>query len=213
MKRLLVLILLSIGFTNVSFAEVIVPGWIEADTMEKMCKKMNCSLLKDWYSYPHGDMGVIDAYKKEYFTKQPNKTFVISTSKNGVTYFIRIKKSKKEPELALNWCKNSFANCKVLFVNNQIYDKAFYKQLMSSTTSTSIDIPIDIPKNAKASSSSFMCNHGYFKNKSKTLCLRVPANAKKTSNDLFYACNTGYKKSANKCIKKINKLVVPSYRN
>jgi hypothetical protein len=62
---------------------------------------------------------------------------------------------------------------------------------------------IVIPKNAKASGSSFMCNSGYYKNNLKTLCLRVPANAKKTANDLAYSCNSGFKKSANKCIPKI----------
>ena len=56
-----------------------------------------------------------------------------------------------------------------------------------------------IPKNAKASGSSFMCNNGYYKNSSTTGCLKVPAFAKKRSNDKGWVCNSGYTKTGTSC--------------
>ena len=58
---------------------------------------------------------------------------------------------------------------------------------------------IVIPKNAKASGSSFMCNSGYYKNSSTTSCLKVPAYAKKLSNDKGWSCSSGYTKTGKTC--------------
>ena len=58
---------------------------------------------------------------------------------------------------------------------------------------------IVIPKNAKASGSSFMCNNGYYKNSSTTGCLKVPAYAKKLSNDKGWSCSSGYTKTGKTC--------------
>ncbi|MDB4846902.1 hypothetical protein OAI02_00215 [Candidatus Pseudothioglobus singularis] len=62
-------------------------------------------------------------------------------------------------------------------------------------------IDLVIPTNAKASGLTFLCNDSYYKDSSNTSCLKVPNNAKKLSNDKGWACNQGFTKAANNCIK------------
>ena len=54
---------------------------------------------------------------------------------------------------------------------------------------------------------SWTCEENYYRNNTETACLKVPKNAssKRTSN--VFICNTGFKKSGNKCISKI---VIPA---
>jgi len=47
------------------------------------------------------------------------------------------------------------------------------------------------------------CQSGYYKNASKTSCLKVPENATKYSGAEAWYCNSGYKKSGEGCVKKV----------
>ena len=64
---------------------------------------------------------------------------------------------------------------------------------------------IDIPHNASDSwdGMGWTCNKNYYRNISKTACLKVPKNSTSSSLSNFFKCNTGYKKSGQKCILKI----------
>jgi hypothetical protein len=70
------------------------------------------------------------------------------------------------------------------------------------------------------------CNDGYYIRKEgswsgpghRNSCVKgkvteIPENARTSGSALGWQCNAGFKKSGDKCINKINKLVVPSYRN
>ena len=59
-----------------------------------------------------------------------------------------------------------------------------------------------IPENASTSESSLKCNSGYYKNSTKTSCLKVPQNATKSFvvEGVWY-CNTGYTRSGVGCKK------------
>ena len=74
---------------------------------------------------------------------------------------------------------------------------------------------IKIPTFGHASSAEggWTCNENYYRSMNKKTCFKVPKNSTSNSLSNYFKCNTGYKKSGDKCIKKINKLVVPSYRN
>ena len=226
MKRLLLLILLSVGFTNVSYALDLCPNGsnpkrsVSSDGSYYVYK---CSTSSSSYSSPYssgdsftipdnahadGSNGwVCDAlYIKSGFRciKESNQTInkkgipknahkVLESWTCNADYYRNNTKTGclKVPENAYSSYTSNIFTC---FPR---YKKTGFQSCIPK---------LIIPKNAKASGLSFMCNNGYFKNKLKTLCLRVPANAKKTSNDLAYSCNTGYKKSGSKCVPK---LIIP----
>ena len=65
-----------------------------------------------------------------------------------------------------------------------------------------------VPKNSKASGSSWTCNYNFYKKTSSSkTCTKVPINSTSSSLSNNFKCNTGYKKSGNKCI--ITKLIIP----
>ena len=71
MKRLLLLILLSVGFTNVTYAEVIVPAYVENNTMNVLCSNNlicwdnNTDWVKKYYLHKQFPKAMALAYKKE----------------------------------------------------------------------------------------------------------------------------------------------------
>jgi len=219
MKKLFLLLLLSLGLANVSNAEVKVPGWIEADTMEKICKNISCNrALKE---------GILNAYRKDYYGKTHHKAFAISTTGVGQSItaiegygstFGHMSSSVTTRDYAKFFaevdCKKKYRNCRILFVNNQVHDKALYKLLMSSknkatdisTKNTYTDSysgqTFTIPANSKYSKSfspPFVCNENYYK--SGLACQRVPANGYSGENSNHFFCDAFYKQSGSKCIK------------
>ena len=61
---------------------------------------------------------------------------------------------------------------------------------------------IKIPNNSHKVGTSWTCNAYYYRNNSKTSCLRVPTNSSSSNNINYFICNTGYDKSGNRCVKK-----------
>ena len=59
--------------TQIGMSEVTVPGWIEADTMEKICNNISTFCTS----------GVVKSYRKDYYGKKQHKAFAISTSGTG----------------------------------------------------------------------------------------------------------------------------------
>jgi len=225
MKKLLLLLLLSIGFTNVSFAEVIVPGWIEKDAMEKICKKVTCA------------SGVISNYK-DYYRKGNKKAFAISLNSSneiesaGSDYPNSESFSLKKNDVLIDSVykctyikgnhgysyRPNYRNCKVLFINTKVYDKALYKKLMgaktndTNTSSSSLTKSNDLnpdsnPNYLDSWTNKELCSwrgqkpsktdYRSEEEKRGILCIKDYNNSGK------WGCFDSYKKSGNKCIKKI----------
>jgi len=216
MKRFLLIILLSVGFTNVSYAEVIVPSYIEGDTMRKICQKATCM------------SGVISSYEKDYYRKGNKKAFAISVNSSnviesaGTSYPNSVNFAYKKNDVMLDsvykctYDKNTHGysyqpnhnNCKVLFVNTKVYDKALYKKLMAENTKESITTSTDSNYNYLENwTNKELCswrgqspgNYDYKSEEEKRgiLCIKDYNNSGK------WGCFDSYKKSGNKCIKKI----------
>ena len=104
----------------------------------------------------------------------------------NTNYYKKTSSSKTCSRVPQNSTSSSLSNS---FKCNKDYKKSANKCIPK----------IVIPKNAKASGSSFMCNSGYYKNSSTTGCLKVPAYAKKLSNDKGWSCSSGYTKTGKTC--------------
>jgi uncharacterized tellurite resistance protein B-like protein len=81
------------------------------------------------------------------------------------------------------------------FKCNNGYSKSGSKCIKKATT-------LKIPNNAHKDGSTWVCNYNYYRNNSKTSCLRVPSNSSSSNNSNYFICNTGYDKSGNRCVKK-----------
>jgi len=87
-----------------------------------------------------------------------------------------------------------------------------------NNTKNTCRVILIVPANASKSINNYgvlnwTCNKNYYKKLNTNTCIKVPKNSTSSSLSNYFKCNTGYKKSDDKCIKKKNKLVVPSYRN
>ena len=60
-----------------------------------------------------------------------------------------------------------------------------------------------IPFNAHKTGTGWTCNIDYYRNNSKTSCIKIPANSSSSNSSNFFTCNTGYDKNGNRCVKKI----------
>jgi len=78
------------------------------------------------------------------------------------------------------------------------YIKSGYSCIKTTITTTTLNIPINSHKTS--SSIGWNCNYGYYINASRNSCLKVPANATRTS-DFSFKCISGYAKSGSSCIK------------
>ena len=152
MKKLFLLVLMSLGFTSTSIAEVTIPPYVDATTMATLCSA-NLDCWED----------DTDWVKKYYVHKQFPKAFAVGyTKKSSGRYYLEyiVASGNNQPSLAaaknqaLKACqkdKGPNETCAILFVNNSVFDKELYKSFMTKK----------LPANAKASGSSFMCNTGY----------------------------------------------------
>ena len=181
MKKLLLLLLLSLGF--ISSANAAVPPYITADTFENICRKVNCS------------QDLSDYYYKNYYVKQFHKAVAISYSKSGNRYSIdyvyftwEFPNSVQAKSEALKGCRKSGRNCEIFLVNNS-FDNADLYDKLTNTGST-------IPANAHQYGSGWICNQHYYK--SGSACRRVPANAYSTNSSNLWHCNPGYEKNSSK---------------
>ena len=174
------ILLITLILPSVFYAAV--PPYIKGDTIENICKKVIC------------DKEILKAYKS-YYPRQFHKAFAISSYKSGNKYYIDYAgwSSKKQMRIraemaALTACgKHAKHYCKVLFLNNAIYDEDFYVLLTQTTTS-------------KSSSSSSNSSSGSSSSASKKIT--IPANAYATGFDnQGWKCNSGYTQSGNNCIK------------
>jgi hypothetical protein len=176
----LFLFLISISFN--SYAEV--PTHIGGNTIKDICDVSGC---RD---------GIASYYQSSYLSKQNHKALAVSVRGNGEgidgiyagTYFA----SAAEVRVGvLKYCKREGGrNCKVLLLDNRIYDKDLYKQLTTKS----------IPKNAYFYGNSWKCNSGY--KKSGNSCMKkivLPSNAYSFGNS--WKCDNGYKKNGSRCIK------------
>jgi hypothetical protein len=181
MKKLLVL-LFSIMISINSYAEV--PTHIGGNTIKDICDVSGCS------------EGISAYYHQNYLTKRKHKALAVSVRGNGKGidgiyagwYF----QSSAEVRVGvLKYCKREGGrNCKVLLLDDRIYDKNLYKQLTTKS----------IPRNAYSSGNTWKCNSGY--KKSGNGCIKkvvIPVNAYSFGNS--WKCDNGYKKSGSRCTK------------
>ena len=197
MKRLVLLVLLSLFFAPVTYA---------ANDYYKILTDLCSKNLV----CPNG----IDKYDADtYGSGKIHKALAIGYLRSGDSYVLERmvhtgfynwgeSNSAKASMEAMKKCsKRNTKNhmCSLLFVNDSIRDQKLYKIL-------SKEKKIAIPANAHAFGSFWICDKNYYRNKAETACLRVPANASSPSTINFYNCNAGFKKSGNKCIPK---LVIP----
>ena len=218
---LLLILLLSLGF--ISSANAAVPSYITEDTFDNICRKVDC----------HQDLS--DYYYKNYYLKQFHKAAAISYYKSGNRYSIdyafftwQFPNKPRAKSEALKGCRKEGRNCEIFLLNNSYANADLYYKLINSTSSSSYsssssnNIPtnahaigsswvcdtgykkvgskcnkIYVPKNASLSGSSWKCNYGY--TKIGTSCQVVPANATATSSG--WKCNTGFTKDGNSCNK------------
>jgi len=66
-----------------------------------------------------------------------------------------------------------------------------------------------IPLNSHKVGSSWTCNTNFYRNNSKTYCLKIPANSTSSNSSNIFTCNSGYSKKGKGCIKKSATLSIP----
>jgi len=69
----------------------------------------------------------------------------------------------------------------------------------------------NIPDDAYASGSSWICKSNFYRNKAKTACLPVPMHSTSSSSSNYFKCNTGYKLLGSNCITSVTKCKTGSY--
>ena len=92
------------------------------------------------------------------------------------------------------------------FICNSGYEKTGSGSGTSCVRKASI---IKIPKNSHKVGSGWICNTNYYRNNSKTACLRVPANSTSSYSSNYFTCNPGYKNTGNSCLLKANSIKIP----
>ena len=197
MKKLLLLLLLSLGY--ISSANAAIPEWTGQNTIVDICRKIDChDQIKEFY-------------KQYYFSQTFNKALVISYYKSGNRYINDyFGYSFKEPNSvaaknkAMKMCQKHGKKCELLLVNNRIYNKQLYA-LLTSSSSYSSNSSNNIPANAFPSSSSptgWKCRNDLGYIAVGNSCLKkvknIPANAYLYGDT--WLCNRGYKKSGNVCV-------------
>ena len=155
---LLLILLLSLGF--ISSANAAVPSYITEDTFDNICRKVDC----------HQDLS--DYYHKNYYLKQFHKAAAISYYKSGNRYSIdyvfytnAFPTSTEAKAEALKGCRKEGKNCEIFLVNNSYANADLYYKLINSTSSSSYSSSSsnNIPTNAHAIGSSWLCNTGFIK--------------------------------------------------
>ena len=177
-----------------SFA--VVPTYIENNTIENLCRKVDCHRQLNEY------------YKKYYYVKQFHKALAVSYYKSGNRYVIdnfgmswQYNNPSEAKSGAFNSCNKHSNNCEVLLVNNAVHNKELY-ELFTQTTSSSYSYSSNIPANAYKAGNAWFCKTGYKKTGNKCISVNVPKNAYASGNS--FKCISGYTKSGNSCIKKIS---------
>jgi uncharacterized tellurite resistance protein B-like protein len=66
-----------------------------------------------------------------------------------------------------------------------------------------------IPLNSHKVGSSWTCNTNFYRNNSKTYCLKIPANSTSANNSNIFTCNSGYSKKGKGCFKNSATLSIP----
>jgi hypothetical protein len=191
-RAYIVLITLMLPIT--SFA--VVPTYIENNTIENLCRKVDCHRQLNEY------------YKKYYYVKQFHKALAVSYYKSGNRYVIdnfgmswQYNNPSEAKSGAFNSCNKHSNNCEVLLVNNAVHNKELY-ELFTQTTSSSYSYSSNIPANAYKAGNAWFCKTGYKKTGNKCISVNVPKNAYASGNS--FKCISGYTKSGNSCIKKIS---------
>ena len=164
MKRLLLLIILSVGFTNVSYASNLCPDGSNA--------KKTVSADGSYYTFSCVN------------PVPPNAHQVGIGWTCNQNYYKRNNKCSYVPSNSTSSRNSNYFKC------NKGFKKSGHECIPK----------IDIPKNAKAFGSSWTCVKNFYRNDAKTACLKAPLHATSSSLSNSFKCNTGYKKSANKCI-------------
>ena len=196
---------ISLTFPSMHYAAV--PPYIESDTIEEICKEVVC----------HSDLNKV--YKEKYFTRKFNKAFAVSSYKSGNKYYIdyaytayQYPNSYEAKRVALKACMTYGKNCKILLLNNSIYDEELYNLLIQPVAFNGPSNSSNkIPFNATASGSSWKCNSGFkrsYVNENscvKTSSIKIPANAYASGFDnQGWKCNSGFTQSGNSCKKNTN---------
>jgi len=206
------LITLIIPITSFS----VVPTYIESNTIENLCRKIDC----------HNQLN--EYYKKYYYVKQFHKALAVSYHKSGNRYFIdnfgmswqyeSLGEAKQE---ALKACNKNSKNCEILLVNNTFHNNKLYE--VFTTTEQSVEDEIaafeaeleaelagssnssfNIPKNAYKAGNTWFCKKGYKKSGNRCLKINIPENAYATNTDSDgWKCYSVFIKSGNSCIKKV----------
>jgi len=161
MKKLLLVILLSLGFISSANAHHLdLPPFITEDTFDNICSKVYCN--KDLSDY----------YYKNYYLKNFHKAAAISYYKSGNRYSIDYAfftwqfPTKPQAKFeALKGCRKEGRNCEIFLVDNSYDNEDLYHKLTDTTSSTSHSSSSsnNIPRNAHAVGSSWECDTGYKK--------------------------------------------------
>jgi len=257
MKRFLLLILLSVGFTNVSYAVI---------NAKAMNDQEICGVLKSYYSGANTYYNGITYYRKDIVkvASELNKRNLKCFDGGGGTLLTNIDIPKyavplNDARSTVNWkCKmkykvvdNSYCIPDLAKVSKSDplgwecysgYKKTGSVGKENCKKNKKINVPANafesgntwfcksgfakvgnqclkakvVPVNADRSNdikTGWTCNYNYYRNYSQDKCLKVPKYGYSSSAMNIFTCKTSYKKSANKCIKKKNKLATPSYRN
>ena len=181
-------LLITLILSSVCYAE---PPHIERDTIEKICRYVDCHHQLDEY------------YQKYYFTKTFSKVLAISYYKSsrtkrytidyfGVTY--EMNSVGEARRYALKNCNTKGKRCEVLLRNNSIENEYLYKLLIKK--------PIVVPSNAVAFGDSFKCISGFKKSGNSCIKIIPPANAYASGfESQGWKCNSGYTQYGNSCVK------------
>ena len=163
-------------------------------------KKGNRCLIMPANSYKKGSSWACDyGYKKSGNQCIPKLVIPKNAKASGSSwickrnYYKKTSSSKTCSSVPLHSTSSSFSNDFKCMTGYKKYGNKCIPKLV-------------IPKNAKAMGSSWTCNKNYYRNNTKTACLKAPLHSTSSSLSNDFKCNTGYKKSGNKCIPK---LVIP----
>jgi len=232
MTKLLLLILLSIGLTNISFAEIKIPtfghassaegGWTCNENYYRSMNKKTCfKVPKNAYSGNNSNSWeCYSGYKK------------ITMASNGVGG----NTCKKIASLTLldNSLEKSqgkyrnFPNTDLCFlffngsgqtVAGEVEDEIKFRKLdklIFSMISNECNIFTDqMPENAHRDSNiqtseGWTCDTNYYRDRSKRFCIRVPDNAYSARYMNDFQCNFGFQKIGGNQCKKIDDLFIPN---
>ena len=207
MRIRILLAIVSILFTSAALSTL--PPYIDKHTFTNICKNVSCN----------SDLN--SKYISTYYQKQFHKALALSTSKSGNKYYInyiywayQYPSSITAKTAALNGCKKSASNCEIFLVNNSYANEALYNKLTKSASySSTSKSATKIPLNSHKVGSGWTCNTNYYRNNSKTACIRVPTNSTSSYSSNYFICNSGYEKtgsgSGTSCVRKASIIKIP----